>query len=175
MRHGETDWNKEKKMQGRTDIELNETGRKQAIKSQEEFKKLNIDLIISSPLKRAIETAKIVSKGSNVPIIYKEELKERSYGNLEGKCYKNKDIYGNHKTYSLIENTNFENIETVKDLCKRVWKALDEIKEKYSDKNILLVSHGGTSKAIKAYFDGIPKDKILKETNLKNAEIIELM
>ena len=174
MRHGETNWNKEKKMQGMVDIELNDQGRKKAISNQKKFKKLNIDLIISSPLKRAKETAKLVSEGTNTPIIYNEKLVERSYGNLEGKNYKGKEIYENHDTYSLIENTNFENIERVKDLLKRVWEALDEIKEKYPNKNILIVSHGGTSRAINAYFNGIPENKTLKPTNMKNAEIIKL-
>ncbi len=175
MRHGETNWNKEKRMQGRTDIELNENGRQQAISAREKFERLNIDLIISSPLIRAKQTAKLVSEGTNIPIIYKEELMERGYGELEGKIIKGDAFYKNDSTYDLEKNTNIYNIETVKILCKRIWNLLDEIKEKYPDKNILLVSHGGTSRAIKAYFEGIPENKVLKPANIKNAEIIELM
>lgn len=69
MRHGQTSWNVQGKIQGMTDIELNDVGIKQAEDKKEEFNKLDIDLIIASPLKRALKTAQIVSEDKKVDII----------------------------------------------------------------------------------------------------------
>ena len=70
-------------------------------------------------------------------------------------------------------NWNKQNIEPIQDICKRVWEVLDEIKEKYNDKNVLLVTHGGTCRAINAYFNGIGKDGHVQSAKIKNCEIRE--
>ena len=85
VRHGQTEWNALEKLQGQTDIELNEVGREQAQITGEQIKNENIDLIITSPLKRARETAEIINKNFNAPIIEDKRLMERGYGELEGK------------------------------------------------------------------------------------------
>ena len=84
IRHGQTNWNKERKIQGHTDIELNEEGIKQAEKAYEDIRKLKIDMVICSPLKRTRKTAEIITKDRNCPIIYDESLIERGFGMLEG-------------------------------------------------------------------------------------------
>jgi len=66
VRHGETEWSKEKKIQGRVDVPLNEKGRQQAIEIKEKLQNEKIDLIISNSLKRTAETAKIISEDSNI-------------------------------------------------------------------------------------------------------------
>ena len=63
VRHGETDWNKELRRQGRKDIELNEKGEKQAHEIKEKFKNINFDICYTSPLKRARKTAEIIIDG----------------------------------------------------------------------------------------------------------------
>ena len=70
MRHGQTDWNVAGKIQGSTDIELNETGIKQAEATKEKLLGENIDVIISSPLKRARKTAEIIASGRDIPLIF---------------------------------------------------------------------------------------------------------
>ena len=70
IRHGQTDWNKNGKIQGSTDIELNETGIKQAEEVIPTFNEHNFDLIISSTLKRAMKTAQIINREKNVEIIF---------------------------------------------------------------------------------------------------------
>lgn len=70
-------------------------------------------------------------------------------------------------------NWNKQNIEPIQDICKRVWEVLDEIKEKYNDKNVLLVTHGGTCRAINAYFNGIGEDGHVQSAKIKNCEIRE--
>ena len=87
-RHGQTDWNVMGKVQGITDIELNETGIKQAEETREKLLNENIDEIISSPLKRAKKTAEIIGSERNIPIIIDEAIIERRYGKFEGKINK---------------------------------------------------------------------------------------
>lgn len=79
-RHGQTEWNVLGKVQGRADIELNEKGIQQAEETGEALKNEEIDLIICSPLKRAKQTAEIICKDRNIPIIYDEDVIERDFG-----------------------------------------------------------------------------------------------
>lgn len=76
-RHGKTLWNEQNRICGRTDIELSETGIAQAKALAAEVKKYNIDYIISSPLKRALQTSAIVSEGTGIPIVTDNRLIEQ--------------------------------------------------------------------------------------------------
>ena len=91
-RHGQTSWNKENKICGRTDIELDDEGRKQAGLLADRLKNKNISVIIASPLKRAQETAGYISKAIGVPIITDERLIEQNFGIYEGKDRKNESF-----------------------------------------------------------------------------------
>ena len=73
MRHGKTDWNEKRKLQGRTDIPLNDAGRKMAEKAREEYADISFDVCYCSPLSRARETAEIFLRGRNIPIITDEQ------------------------------------------------------------------------------------------------------
>ena len=84
VRHGQTDWNKVKRLQGRTDNPLNEVGIEQAKKTRDLLKNEKIDLIICSPLRRTLETANIINEGRNIKIIKDEGFIERSFGKYEG-------------------------------------------------------------------------------------------
>ena len=170
IRHGETDWNKEKRIQGRTDIELNEIGIKQAESIKDLIKNEHFDLIISSPLKRAKKTAEIVSNG--VPIVYSDGLIERNFGLFEGKIMTEINF---EDCYNYNLNYDDGSIEKVQDLVKRVYTFLDEVKEKYSDKKVLLVTHGGVIRAIKIYFEGMPENGMLPHAATKNCELKEFI
>ena len=176
IRHGQTDWNVAGKCQGMTDIELNNTGIEQAKKASEQFKNYKIDLIICSPLKRTRKTAEIINEAINCQIISDERIIERGFGNVEGKTDDEwKKIFGDntHAISNYYLNFNEQNIESMRDICERVWDLLDEIKEKYKDKNILLVTHGGTCRAINAYFNGIDEDGYVQSVKINNCEIKE--
>lgn len=84
FRHGETDWNKEMRMQGRVDIPLNETGRGQALKLREFFLANPIEVILSSDLSRARETAEIARGDLQVPLLFDARLRETNLGDAEG-------------------------------------------------------------------------------------------
>ena len=80
MRHGKTDWNAKHKLQGRTDIPLNEEGIQMAEQAKEKYKDVNFDICYCSPLVRAKQTAEIVLEGRNIPIVYDDRLMEMCFG-----------------------------------------------------------------------------------------------
>ena len=122
IRHGQTDWNVAGKCQGRTDIELNETGIEQAKQAKEQLKNYNIEQIICSPLKRTRKTAEVIKENTNCSIITDERIIERECGTIEGTTRKEwNDIVKND--ISIINNYNLNynehNIEPIQDVCKR--------------------------------------------------------
>lgn len=169
IRHGQTDWNKNGKIQGSTDVELNETGIKQAEDTIQTFNEYNFDLIICSTLKRAIKTAQIINKEKNIEIKYDSRLIERHCGDYEG----TPTTLDEEPLFNINTNVSTHNIEPVNDLYKRVSSILDEVKEKYKDKRVLLVTHGGTTRAIEAYFFGVDEKGIMPPETIKNCEIRE--
>ena len=169
-RHGQTDWNVAHKFQGKADIELNDVGIQQAKIAKEELKDINIDLIISSPLKRARKTAEIISGEKNIPIICDERISERDFGEFEGQTVEEANLDG---FWNYAENVKYEKAENIQSFFKRVYGFLDEMKVKYKDKNVLIVSHGGVSVPVTCYFNGIPNDDCLIKMGIKNCEIKE--
>lgn len=173
IRHGQTNWNKEGRIQGKTDIELNEKGIEQAKEARKILENYPIDMIVASPLKRARKTAEIINEVKNVPIIFKEELEERGFGDFEGKIRKeiHDEILDSEILANYSVNKEYKGIETIHDLCDRVWDLIDKLKEEYQDKNILLVTHGGVTRAISGYFNGANEEGILEDLKLNNCEI----
>ncbi len=180
-RHGQTEWNALGKLQGRKDIELNEVGRKQAEMTRDKLKNEKVDLIISSSLKRAKQTAEIINKEFNVDILEDERLVERGYGDFEGitkielKEMKKKDSRID-EACNYIKNISMYNMETMQDLCKRIYDFLDEITTKYKDENVLIVTHGSSSIPIKCYFMKYPLENLVdreKIKGLENCEVVE--
>ncbi|MBP3501997.1 MAG: histidine phosphatase family protein [Clostridia bacterium] len=169
-RHGQTEWNVLGKVQGRADIELNERGIEQAEETGKVLKSEQIDLIICSPLKRAKQTAEIINKDRNISIIYDEDVIERDFGEFEGINKKEFDFEG---YWSYKQNSKYEKAENIKDFFDRVYNFLDKIKEKYKDKRILIVAHGGISIPVNCYFNGIPEDDNLLNLILGNCEVVK--
>lgn len=150
------------------DEDLNETGIKQAEDLREKISTIDYDIVISSPLKRAIHTAQIINV-KNKEIIIDNRLEERKHGSLEGKPLDatNRDDYWDYYT-----NTKYGTEERIPDLCERVKEFLDELKAK-SYESVLVVAHSGVSKAFYVYFNGIPEDGKLLNLGLKNTEVKE--
>ena len=84
IRHGQTDWNIVKRLQGATDIPLNENGEELARRTGEGMKDIPFDLIYTSPLKRAFRTAELVRGNRDIPIISDDRLREICFGDYEG-------------------------------------------------------------------------------------------
>lgn len=167
-RHGETDWNLYGKVQGKADILLNSKGIEQAKETMEKLKEENIDFIICSPLKRAKQTAEIINSEKNIPIIFDERVSERDFGEMEGMC---KDDFDFQTFWDYEKNVTYENAENIRAFFNRIFLFLDEIKKKYKDKNILLVTHGGVSIAINCCFNGIPESGACLPLCIKNCEV----
>lgn len=134
VRHGETDWNSLGKLQGRTDIPLNSKGILQANECHRFFKNYKWDVIITSPLKRAKETAEIINKDSNIPLVEMDEFLERYFGDAEGMTVEER--------LTAFPNRNYPNQEDRGSLNKRIMNGIQKINKEYSGKNVLLVAHG---------------------------------
>ena len=141
VRHGETDYNKNKLIQGHSDIELNETGRGQARNAGQKLTEYNIDFAFSSPLKRAVETARLMLDNSNnsqnisKEVTADERLIEKFFGDFEGSTF---DEY-----FSALESEQgLESIEKDEDVYERVNSFFSEQYLKHKDETILVVCHG---------------------------------
>lgn len=140
IRHGETDWNAIGKLQGRTDIPLNETGILQAEECSEFLKSSQWDVLITSPLKKAKQTAKIIKKNVNVSVIEMEEFLERDYGDAEGMAYAERT--------SKFPDSIYPNQEERTSLNKRIMEGIEKINQRYEDKKVMLVAHGAVINSI---------------------------
>lgn len=161
MRHGKTEWNDKRKLQGQTDIELNEEGIRMALFARDEYKDVHFDICYSSPLKRALKTAEIVLEGRNVPIITDDRLKEMRFGSFEGtEGYDSEDnpinvLFKAPECYTGL----IGGAESLDELYKRTGEFLDEIiypniKE---GKDILIVGHGAMNASIVGRINNIPR------------------
>lgn len=169
VRHGETLKNKYGLIQGQTECDLSENGRKKALELIPIVDKLNIDVVISSPLKRAIDTARIITS-DKYPINIDDRIIERNWGLCEGASI---DLVDTVKCWNFFLNTSDNGIEKVQDLLGRVSEFLEDIRSKYSDKNVLVVSHSAILRAIHYCIGQIPLDGDMSKIDIPNLRIIE--
>ena len=133
-RHGETDWNRELRIQGSSDIALNELGLEQARALAAELAGVPLDAIYSSDLARARETAEAVASTHDLEIRFDPRLLERSFGSWEG--FTRDDIV------ALPEGSRHDG-ESDEEVRARVLAAIDEIAHAHAGQQVLVVSHGG--------------------------------
>jgi len=169
VRHGQTIWNVERKVQGISDIPLTEKGIKEAKQLQDLVKTLNIDIVISSPLIRAKKTAEILVD-SSLPINIDDRIKERDWGMNEGALIDEVDKWD---CWDVILNTKVQNIESLQDFMYRVSEFIEDIKIRHKDKNVLIVTHSAVSRVIHYILEQIPEDSNLSRINIPNLRIIE--
>jgi uncharacterized phosphatase len=159
IRHGETDWNVQMRLQGCEDIELNATGIKQANRCGKVFKQISIDAILSSPLKRAVKTSEILASYVGLEkVIIDQNLIERDFGKISGMTPDERDEFNKTGQDAGIENWD--------SMSKRVIDALLSYYENSAYQNIIAVSHGA---AINAVLSVLSKGEIgTGKTWLKN-------
>lgn len=168
LRHGETNENITGIMQGNMETVLNEVGRSQAESVREKIKEAKINLVISSPKKRTVETASIAAPG--IPIILDDRLLSRNHGEFEG--MKRSEV--NLQDYWNIKlNKQFEKAESMGEIFNRVSSLLNDISINYSDKKVLLVTHSGITRVLYYYFNGFPEDGDLTEYESTNCSFEE--
>ena len=171
VRHGQTDYNINGLFQGRKDIPLNSVGIKQAEETAQKFKNIPVDIILVSPLTRAKENAKYISNITGIKPVIEKDLIERNFGDMEGKP--NREDCNIKMLLDYEKNYNICNVEPIQSLFKRVSDCLDKIINRYMEKNVVLVTHGGVAQAIDCYFNGFPENKDLQSIALKNCEVRE--
>ncbi|MBI4176438.1 MAG: histidine phosphatase family protein [Candidatus Aenigmarchaeota archaeon] len=161
IRHGESDWNEHRRVQGALDAPvLSRKGVKESERLKERMKSEKVDVVYSSPLRRSLQTAKIAFPRKK--ILVNKNLIERYYGKLEGKYWK--DIERDHpaifRAYYWERDLSGVKGEPLQRLQGRSVKAFNEIIRKHHGENIAVVCHGAVIKAIIAHLLGMPLNKM---------------
>ena len=141
VRHGETDWNAEGKLQGHTDRPLNDYGRRQAQALADRLAGESIDALYASDLSRARETAEILGAKLDLAVVVDPDLREKNWGNWEG-------LTSDERLHVEFEG---ETSEAHRD---RTLSAVQRIVERHPDGRIVVVTHGGSLRRIQAAVSG---------------------
>ncbi len=154
IRHGQTDWNRDERLQGSSDIPLNETGRAQAREAVDTLAGTRWDAVVSSPLVRARETAQIIADGLGITLGPSYDLLvERDYGEAEG------------ATAEVIDENwpdhRYPGLESLDSVVARGIAALDRIADDYGDANVVIVCHGTIIRYTLSALAGQKLDSIL--------------
>lgn len=174
VRHGQTDWNLEHRVQGGSNISLNAEGIRQAKETATKLTGVEFAAYYSSPLARAMETAQIIAGGHE--IIADARLKERGFGKAEGTVCTETELYpsvGWHDAFDLRLDLDSFGIERISSMFARTAEFLADLKKAgyKDDDNVLVVTHGGTAKALYANIVGYNLETNLDDMFWKNAEI----
>jgi probable phosphoglycerate mutase len=169
VRHGETDVNSglQQAHTAQFDEPLNITGIAQAEQLAEELKNVTFDAIVSSPLQRTMQTAKIINKFHNLDVKIDDvwrELKTNNY--LDATSW--------HNAFDFDNNEIIEGIEPIRDFFERIYMALDNLKATYGkDESVLVVSSGGVHQAVYAYVNSLNLNGNMRLSPMKNCEYRE--
>ncbi len=160
-RHGETEWNAQRRFQGHSDIPLSPTGRLQAEALAETLRSRTIDAVYASDLCRALETAEIALKGRGLVINQVPALRELSFGSWEGLTYD--EILQTYPAESQAWQTNRHQTappdgESLAQLNTRLHAVLVQFMEKHVDQTVLVVAHGGPLQVLIATALGLPPE-----------------
>ena len=147
-RHGQTQWNAENKVCGRTDQPLTAAGIAQAEALAEKASTLGIDLILSSPLQRAYTMARIIARRCGAEVRVDQRLIEQNYGIFEGVDRQDPDFLANKRQFAV----RYPGGESMMDMAGRLYPMLRELREKYPDRTVLLACHGGVCRVIRTFF-----------------------
>nr|WP_311439572.1 histidine phosphatase family protein [Mesobacillus foraminis] len=150
-RHGETEWNAEKRMQGRLDSKLTEKGKRDAMLLGERLKGTRFEQIISSPSGRALETAELVRGGKSIPVTTDERLLEIHLGAWQGKTDAEiKGLYPAqfHSYWNLPELYENQGGESFHEVKQRVSEFIGDLEKRVPSGNVLVITHGVVIKAL---------------------------
>ena len=160
VRHGETVDNVNQIMQGQTQGELTQKGVLQAEELAQQMRDEQIDVFVSSDLKRSIDTCRIIAQSHGLPVVQTPLLRERDWGGFTGRFIPD-----------LKDETWPDDIESITDLRARAQAFLDFISEQYPGKTVLAVGHGIINKAIQAVHLGKEMREIPRMTNAEVREV----
>jgi broad specificity phosphatase PhoE len=142
-RHGETDWNLERRVQGHSDTPLNETGRAQALALAQTLEGGELDAVYSSDLVRASDTARVIADRLGLDVTVLPELRERHFGTWEGMT--DEEIFNR---FPAAKSGSWGDGETKEEMRERVLAALHRIADEHPGGRVLVVTHGGPMRAL---------------------------
>lgn len=178
IRHGETDWNKVRRLQGRSDIPLNSEGIRLAKVTSDALKSVPFTRIYTSPLKRARQTAEIIKGERNIPVIEEPRIQEISFGIYEGyHCGKDNYDIPDPDFINFFDNPEKyippKNAESIAELCKRTTDFLQELvyNKEYENDVILLSTHGAALRGLLSSVTGRGVDEFWKGGVHKNCAV----
>ncbi len=142
VRHGETDWNSQRRIQGTTDIPLNDVGRAQAARTGRLLARRQWDAVVTSPLSRAFETGSIIAAELGLPVPTTDSrLVERNYGEAEGLDFEEMQRL-------FPEDTKVPGRERRSVVAARALEALMDIAHAHPEESVVVVSHGGLIRSV---------------------------
>ncbi|RJP65532.1 MAG: histidine phosphatase family protein [Candidatus Abyssobacteria bacterium SURF_17] len=151
IRHGQTDWNKEKIFRGRADLPLNKRGREEARALSEHLEHVRAHACYSSPLSRAVETAAIVARPHSLDVKLDEGITDMDYGEWQGLP----DLEASKRFGALYQKwhdaphrTRFPGGESLAMVRKRALRSLDRIRTEHPEATVLVVAHRVVTKVI---------------------------
>ena len=165
VRHGETDTNvaiENGLSSGEDDAALNQNGFCQARATAELLRSYDFDIIISSPLKRAVQTAELINEYHGAKMILENDLQERMCG------FVGTDIW--NRLFDYDDAIEIPGVEKLDDFVHRVSVVIEKIKVFQGDNNVLVVAHGGVNHAFYAYFNHLPRRGSIRIDMMHNAD-----
>lgn len=177
-RHGETDWNLASRIQGKTDIPLNERGRQQAaeLSCALKEKEIRFDKIYTSRLLRAKETAEIVAESLQLPLSELDGIEEMDLGEWEGYTWKQVKESFDEEYRIWHDNRRYRKTpggESYEELLERILPALGKVAEEEGG-NALIVTHSAVIMTLLSYLHEKPFEDMAKNFKTKNAELVVL-
>ncbi|MDY4891521.1 MAG: histidine phosphatase family protein [Prevotella sp.] len=160
-RHGETVDNANQILQGRTQGMLNEKGQEQAENLAKSLDGIQIDAVIASDLKRAVDTAEVIAKRRSLPLITTPLLRERDWGSFTGRFIPDlKDVQWP------------DDVESMDAMMERARLFMDWLRRDYSQQTVVAVGHGIINKVIQAVYHNTRTNKIPRMTNAEVRKLI---
>jgi len=161
VRHGETDWNAQRRYQGQSDVPLSALGRRQAELIAERLAGLKIDAVYASDLKRALETAQVIAEKNGLEVLPEPRLRELKFGVLEGLTFDEAQVQYPQMIAAWLDDFNRppEGAETIDLFTARILSLMDDLKEKHDEQVVLLVAHGGSLSEILRVILGLSREK----------------
>lgn len=176
VRHGQTDWNIQKKLIGQTDVPLNAVGEAQSADLAKELQSIHFDFIFSSDLIRTMKTAEIATAERNLAIATSKLLRERSYGKHEGQPseigYEIEAVITAWEKAGKKDERPYPEVESNEEIVTRLITFLREVSIEYPGKSILIVTHAGMLRWILVHLGWISAEEMPK---IENACYLKLL
>jgi broad specificity phosphatase PhoE len=176
VRHGETEWNLQRRYQGQSNVPLSAFGRQQAERMAERLARQKIDAVYASDLERARETATIIAAKHGLTVYTEPRLRELKFGVLEGLTFDEAQIQYPGMIEAWLADFNHppQDAETIDMFHARMSSLLEDLKRKHDEQILLLVGHGGSLSEILRVILGLSREKRWY-LEMENASLSEVL